>query len=178
MAELIAFYSRAGENYINGSIKKLSVGNTEVVAAILQEITKADLFKIEPYTPYSKDYSECINQAMCDQQRNARPELVQYPEHIEQYEKLYLGFPNYWGTMPMPVFTFLEKCRFCGKRIVLFCTHEGDGFGRSKEDIAHIYPNIEVECGPAIRGVCISDAEKILTNWLKSSYSSKGTSEK
>lgn len=88
MAELIAFYSRAGENYINGALKKLSVGNTEVVATALQEIIKADLFKIEPYTPYSKDYSECINQAMCDQQRNARPELIQYPEHIEQYETL------------------------------------------------------------------------------------------
>lgn len=166
MAELIAFYSRAGENYVSGAIKNLSIGNTEVVANVLKEIINADLFKIEPYLPYSKDYSECINQAKCDQQRNARPELIQYPEQIDQYDTLYLCFPNYWGTMPMPVFTFLEQCEFQGKTIRLLCTHEGDGFGHSREDIEQIYPNVKIECGPAIRGSYISEARNIIEQWL------------
>ena len=152
MSELIAFYSRGGENYVSGEIKTLSVGNTEAVAKILQGTIKADLFRIEPYSPYSQDYSECINQAKADQLRKARPKLLHYPEHFEKCKILYLGFPNYWGTMPMPVFSFLEQCHFTGDVIRLFCTHEGDGFGRSIEDIRQLYPNVAIDVGPAIRG--------------------------
>ena len=166
MPALIAFYSRAGENYISGEIRAWPVGNTEIVANILQELTKADLFKIEPCFPYAQDYSECINQAKNDQLRKARPELVRYPEHMEQYDTLYLGFPNYWGTMPMPVFTFLEQCHFSGKRIRLFCTHEGDGFGRSVEDVKRICTDMTIEVGPAIRGAHISKAKDVVTQWM------------
>lgn len=166
MAELIAYYSRAGENYVSGEIRNLPVGNTETAAKYLQEITGADLFKIEPCCPYSQDYSECINQAKCDQQRNARPGLIQYPEQIARYDTLYLCFPNYWGTMPMPVFTFLEQCKFQGQTIKLLCTHEGDGFGHSRKDIEQIYPNVRIECGPAIRGTCILELRDIVEKWM------------
>ncbi len=77
---LIAFYSRTDENYVNGQIKTLTVGNTELVAGMLQKLTGADMFKIEQKQPYSKDYNECIEQARADQNQNARPELVSYPE--------------------------------------------------------------------------------------------------
>ena len=167
MAELIAFYSRAGENYVNGAIRNLSVGNTELVALCLQKATGAELFKIEPCCSYSQDYSECINQAKCDQMRNARPELVHYPKDMEKYEILYLGFPNYWGTMPMCVFTFLEQCHFQGRKIVLFCTHEGDGFGRSAEDVKQFYPDVCIEYGPDIRGIRIPHVKDIIHEWME-----------
>ena len=168
MSGIIAFYSRAGENYVSGEIKTLTVGNTEAAAYALQRMINADLFKIEPHIPYSQDYSECLNQAKTDQLRKARPELVCCPPNFERYDILYLGFPNYCGTMPMPVFSFLEQCHFCGKVIRVFCTHEGDGFGHSIEDIKRIYPDAVIEAGPAIRGVSISQVQTEMKHWIQS----------
>lgn len=92
--KLIAFYSRADENYVNGLIKELEVGNTEIAAGIIQELTGAGLFKIEQVNPYSKSYNECIAQAQEDQRKNARPELKRYPESIDDYDVIYLGYPK------------------------------------------------------------------------------------
>jgi len=139
MAALIAYFSRTDQNYFGGRLKNISVGNTEQAARILEKITGADMFKIEPVQPYSKDYNICISQAQEDQLRNARPELTHYPESIDQYDVIYLGYPNYWGTMPMQVFTFLEHFDFNGKTICPFCTHEGSGIGRSEADINIIW---------------------------------------
>lgn len=94
MTELIAFFSRGDENYVDGEIKTLETGNTEVVAGVIQKLTGAELFKIEPLKEYSKDYNECIAQAQSDQMQNVRPELKAYPESIEPYEAIYLGFPK------------------------------------------------------------------------------------
>ena len=112
MSELIVYFSRTGQNYVNGTIKSLKVGNTEIVAKMIQSKTDADIFKLNPLVSYSDDYNECIEQAKDDQKRGARPELTEYPESIEQYDTVYLGYPNYWGTMPMCVFTFLEHFDF------------------------------------------------------------------
>ncbi|MFQ9801270.1 MAG: hypothetical protein ACLR23_22855 [Clostridia bacterium] len=80
--KLIAFYSRADENYVNGLIKTLEVGNTEIVAGMIKELTGADVVKIEQMEPYARDYNECIAQAQADQRQNARPELRNCPETI------------------------------------------------------------------------------------------------
>ena len=103
MAELIAYFSREHQNYVNGIIKDLDVGNTEVAAGIIQRLTGAEMLRIEPLQAYSKDYNECIAQAQADQRRDARPELKKYPESLDGYDTVYLGFPNYWSTMPMAV---------------------------------------------------------------------------
>lgn len=150
--KLIAFYSRADENYVNGTIKTLDTGNTEIAAGIIQELTGADMFKIEQMQEYAKDYNECISQAQADQKRNARPELKAYPETLQQYDTIYLGFPNYWSTMPMAVFTFLEHFDFSGKTIKPFCTHEGSGMGKSEQDIKRLCPDATIGKGLAIRG--------------------------
>lgn len=94
MAELIAFFSRKDENYVNGMLKKLDIGNTEVAARIIQGLTEGELFRIEPVQAYSKDYNECIAQAQADQKRDARPELKTWPEHLEPYDMVYLGYPK------------------------------------------------------------------------------------
>ena len=125
MKQLVVFFSRGDQNYVNGAIKTLETGNTEVAAGMIQELTGADMFKIEPRQGYSKDYNECIAEAQADQRRDARPELKQYPDSLDGYDVIYLGYPNYWGTMPMAVFTFLEHFDFTGKTIKPFCTHEG-----------------------------------------------------
>ncbi|MBE5040643.1 flavodoxin [Ructibacterium gallinarum] len=163
---LIAFYSRADENYVNGMIKTLPIGNTEIAAGIIQALTDADLFKIEQLKPYSKDYNECIAQAQADQQRNARPELKKYPKNLDGYEVIYLGYPNYWSTMPMAVFTFLEHFDFSGKIIKPFCTHEGSGLGSSMNDIKKLCPTAKVKNGFAIRGGNAEQVKKDIEKWI------------
>lgn len=165
--KLIAYYSRADENYVSGMLKKLDIGNTEIAAKIISELTDADLFKIEQIKPYSKGYNNCIEEAKADQQRNARPELKAYPESIDEYDIIYLGFPNYWSTMPMAVFTFLEHFDFDGKMIMPFCTHEGSGMGKSVSDIEKLCPGAKVEKGLAIHGSNVTGAKKDIESWVK-----------
>ena len=102
-----------------------------------------------------------------DQRRDARPELKQYPEEFEKYDTIYLGFPNYWSTMPMAVFTFLEHFDFTGKTICPFCTHEGSGMGSSEADIRRLCPGAKLKKGLAIRGGRAGSAEPEIRRWLK-----------
>ena len=132
---LIAFFSRADENYFGGAMRYVKVGNTEIVAEIMKELTGADTFKIEMKDPYSPVYMTCIDEAKKDKQNNARPELVNYPDDIEEYDTIVLGYPNYWGTFPMAVATFLERYDFKGKTILPLCTNEGSGMGSSESDV-------------------------------------------
>lgn len=165
--QLIAFYSRADENYVSGEIKQLTVGNTQKAADIIQKLTGADLFKIEQIKPYNKSYNECIAEAQEDQRRDARPKLKTYPERLEEYDIIYLGFPNYWSTMPMAVFTFLEHFDFKGKEIRPFCTHEGSGLGKSLSDIKKLCPTADVAQGIAIQGGRVESSEKEIEKWIR-----------
>ena len=165
--KIVVFYSRADENYVNGMLKNLEVGNTEVAAGIIQKFTEADMFKMEQLQPYSPNYNECIAQAQADQKRNARPELKNYPESIEEYDIIYLGFPNYWGTMPMAVFTFLEHFDFSGKIIRPFCTHEGSGMGSSVKDIQKLCSGAIVTEGIAIRGGNVERQAEDIEKWIR-----------
>ena len=114
----------ADENYFGGQRRYITEGNTEKAAKMLAELTGADLFQIEQKVPYAADYDTCIAQAKKDLQAGARPELVTLPDSLDEYDEIYLGYPNYWGTMPMAVYTFLEHFDFSGKTIHPFCTHE------------------------------------------------------
>lgn len=165
--ELIVFYSRADENYVSGVLKNLEIGNTERAANIIKEFTDADIFKIEQVKSYSKDYNECIEQAQKDQQTDARPEIKSYPNNIDDYDTIYLGFPNYWSTMPMAVFTFLEHFDFSNKSIKPFCTHEGSGMGISESDIKKVCPNAMLCKGIAIHGTDVEKSRKAIEGWLK-----------
>lgn len=164
---MIAYYSRADENYVSGQLRTLSVGNTELAAGMIEKLTGADMFKIDQLRPYSKGYNDCIAEAQADQKRDARPELKAYPDSIEDYDVIYLGYPNYWSTMPMAVFTFLEHFDFTGKKIRPFCTHEGSGMGRSVQDIKKLCPTAVVEDGLAIHGTNIGKSEKDIRKWVE-----------
>lgn len=166
MKKLIAYFSRSGNNYVNGSIKNLEVGNTEIAAKMIKEITGSDIFKIEPIRVYSIDYSRCIEEAKDDLNRDARPELKDYLDSIEEYDVIYLGYPNYWGTMPMAVFTFLEKYDFSNKIIKPFCTHEGSGTGRSINDIKKICPQAKIKSALSIHGADVKQAGESIKKWI------------
>lgn len=163
---LIAYFSRADENYFDGELKYIKKGNTEVAAELLQKITKADLLKIEMKTPYSEDYKECVAQAKADLDQNARPELVNLPESLKDYTIVYLGYPNYCGTTPMPVLSFLEQYDLSGIKIRPFCTQEGSGLGRSENDIFASAPGAILEVGCAIKGSDAANCEELLRQWV------------
>lgn len=152
MAKLIAFYSRAGENYFAGQYRTVAVGNTEKVANQIAEATGGTLFKIRQKVPYAVDYETCIRQARADQQAKVRPQLVDLPESLDDYEEIFLGYPNYWGDLPMAVYTFLEAFDWTGKTIHPFCTHEGSGLSGTERKIAAVCKGARVTPGLAIRG--------------------------
>ena len=167
MAKLIAFYSRAGENYFGGTYKRIAVGNTEKAAQMIAKITGGDLFKIEQAQPYSEDYQACIAEAKRDLQAHARPDVLNLPDNLDQYDEIYLGYPNYWGTMPMAVYTFLEHYDLTGKTIHPFCTHEGSGLSATVRDIQKAAPGAKVTKGLAIHGSHVDEALPALTKWVK-----------
>jgi len=137
---LVAYFSREGKNIVSGAITDLLVGNTEVVAKMIQKATGSDSFRIGAVNPYPEDYYQTTDVAQEEQRANARPELTAHVENMDAYDVIFLGYPNWWGTMPMPVFTFLEEYDFAGKTLIPFCTHEGSGMGHSEKDIVRICP--------------------------------------
>lgn len=163
---LIAYYSRRGNNYVSGRIMNLTVGNTEAAAKMIREMTGGDAFRIDTVKSYPDDYTETTEVAQKEMRENARPELSAHVENMDSYDVIFLGYPNWWSTMPMPVFTFLEEYDFSGKTIIPFCTHEGSGLGRSEKDIARLCPKAAVLKGLAIHGTRVNDAGKDITNWL------------
>lgn len=165
---LIAYFSRADENYFGGAMRYVKKGNTEIVCEKINELIDADLFKIEMKNPYSPVYINCIEEAKKDLRENARPELVSMPESIEKYDNIILAYPNYWGTFPMAVATFLEAYDFSGKTIFPLCTHEGSGMGKSEKDIKKYTQNATIKRGLAIQGSQVERSSKTIEAWLES----------
>ena len=158
---LIAFYSRSGENYVNGSVRNLPRGNNEVIVdKIKAQLPDADVFRIDTIKKYSADYYECIEEAKQELRAKARPELTARVEDMDQYDTIILGYPNWWGVPPMAVFTFLESYDFAGKKIVPFCSHEGSGLGGSIRQIKMTVPEANLTAGVAIHGAAASHCER------------------
>ena len=158
---LIAFYSRRGQNYVDGSIRNLEKGNNEVIVEKLQaRLPDADVFRIDTVRKYSPDYMVCIEEAKAELRAKARPELTAAVENMDQYDTIILGYPNWWGLPPMAVFTFLESYNFAGKKIVPFCSHEGSGLGGSIRQLKMTVPDARLTAGVAIHGAAASHCDR------------------
>lgn len=146
-------------------------GNTETIANMIAEYTGGDLFQVETTTVYPDEYNDLIAQARQEQDDDARPELSSSVENMDNYDTVFIGFPNWWGTMPMTMFTFLESYDFSGKTVVPFCTHEGSALGNSESDIAELIPDAELLKGLAVRGQTAQnrqdEAREAVTDWLR-----------
>lgn len=164
---LIAFFSRPGKNYVNGEIVNLQVGNTEVAAKMIQKLTGGDIFRINTAKTYPEGYQEATEAAKEELNANARPEIIGQVDNIADYGLIYLGYPIWWGTMPMAVFTFLEKYDLSGKSIAPFCTHEGSGMGRSERNIAQLCAGSRLLKGIALRGGNVHRAQEDIEKWLR-----------
>lgn len=163
---LIAYYSRKGNNYVNGRIVNLEIGNTEVIAKMINEIIGGDMFHIDTIKPYPEDYEETTKVAKQELKSNARPELSEHVADMDVYNVIFLGYPNWWGTMPMAVHTFLESYDFSGKTIIPFCTHEGSGLGASVKNITKLCPKADVVNAISFRGGNVRNARGEVENWL------------
>jgi flavodoxin len=163
---LIAYYSRRGFNYSAGRIVDLPVGNTEVVAKRIHEHTGGALFQIRTVKDYPADYNEATEVSREELQARARPELAEDVEDIGAFDVIFLGYPNWWGTMPMAVCTFLESHDFSGTIIVPFCTHEGSGLGSREHDIKALCPHAVVRPGFALRGSRVHRSGDEIASWL------------
>ena len=164
---LIAFYSRADENYFGGAMRYVPVGNTEIVCGLMKDMIPADVLKIEMKEPYSPVYMTCIDQAKKDLHDNARPELKTMIGSIDEYDTIVLAYPNYWGTMPMAVRTFLDRFDFSGKTVLPLCTNEGSGMGSSERDLKKALPGAEVRRGLSVSGSRASQSGDAVRRWLK-----------
>ena len=132
----------------------------------IQEFDGSELFKVEPAVEYPADYMKCIDVAKKEQQQDARPEIRQSLEDISQYDTIYIGFPNWWGTLPMPMFTQLEQLDFSGKIIKPFVTHEGSGFGSSLKDLAKLCEGGEIKNGLSVPGANVYDVKDTVRIWI------------
>ena len=166
MSDLVIYFSRSGENYFGGVLKNIEKGNTEVIAEYIQEFAGADLFKVEPANEYPADYMQCIDVAKKEQQNDARPEIKQTLESIADYDTIYIGFPNWWGTLPMPMFTQLEQLDFAGKAVKPFVTHEGSGFGSSQRDLKKLCEGAQIKKGLSIPGADVYDVKDRVKSWV------------
>ncbi len=164
---LIAYFSHAGQNYSHGSIRNLSVGNTEVVAKKIHALIESDLFYIDTVQKYPDDHMQKIEIAKKEFNEGARPELNARVENMEEYDTVIVAFPNWWTTMPMAVFTFLESYDFTGKKVCPLITHGGSGFSNSLSDIRRLCPGADITDGLAVicdnAAICDKDVER----WLK-----------
>ena len=164
---LIVYYSRKGENYWNGSIKNLEKGNTEIVAEMIADMTGADLFEVETVKTYPADYYACIDEAKAELQNQDRPEVKAYVDNMDDYDTIFVGYPNWWGTMPMVMFTFLEHYDLSGKKIIPFCTNEGSGMGGSERDLKKICKGAHVKKGLSIHGAETAQSRSKVEEWVK-----------
>ena len=164
---LVAYFSRADENYNVGTIYK---GNTQIIAEYIADEVGADSFHIETVTPYPADYDDCCDVAKKELADKARPELNGTVDNMEQYDIVFLGYPIWWGDMPMAVYTFMDSYDFSDKVVIPFNTHEGSGESGTYSAIGSYLPNAQVLDGMAIQGKTAqefsSDTQQSVSDWL------------
>lgn len=165
---LVAYFSRAGENYGVGTVQK---GNTEKIAEMTAQQTGGALFKIEPMKAYPAGYKETTDVAKQEMNDKARPAITGHVDNMAEYDTIFLGYPIWWGDAPMAVYTFLEDYDFTGKTVVLFSTHEGSGFGNSVQSLQAALPKANVLQGFTMRGTVAqnggAEAQQIVGDWLR-----------
>lgn len=174
---LVAYFSRVGNTDFPNDIDTSSsasvivdgdtlIGNTEYIANMIVEQTGGDKFLIQTQTKYSADYDVLVDQQQGERDKNSRPTLATHVENFDSYDVIYLGFPNWWYGMPMPVYSFLEEYDFSSKTIIPFNTSGGSGFSDSINEIKEICPNATVLEGYTTSGSSVqNDCEEII-EWI------------
>lgn len=165
---LIIYYSRKGENYVNGAIVSLSKGNTKRVAEYIAQAVGGDLFEVETVKPYAPAYKACIEQAKDELEQDARPALKKYLDDISAYDNIFVCGPCWWGTFPMAMFSQLERLDWIGKKVMAVMTHEGSGMANSERDLKRICQGAVFGPGLAVKGADVEKEQARVEAWAKS----------
>lgn len=163
----IVFYSLKGQTIAPGmKVVNLEKGHTAAAAEFIQKAVGGDMFELETIKTYTEDHMKMIYEAKEELQNGIRPELKSYPD-ISAYDTIFLGFPNWWNTMPMPVVGFLEHCDWNGKRIIPFVTSGGSGVGNSIKDMKKYCPGAEITEGGEFLGHLVESSVEQISEWAK-----------
>ena len=175
---LAVYFSRVGNTEFPKDIDVISSaslnteaatlkGNAQLIAEYIAEEAGCDTFEIVTRDPYPVDYNETVDQARDEQSEEKRPELKNTLENLDSYDTIYLVMPNWWGDLPMPVYSFLDQYDLTGKTVNVFVTHEGSGFSGIVDTVQELEPEAKVNEALAISGSSVSDEEENIRNWVK-----------
>lgn len=164
---LVIYYSRKGQNYVNGEIKNLEKGNTEIVAEYIAEATGGRLFEIVTVKEYSEDYMKCTEEAKEELRQSARPELREYLESVDDYDNIVVAGPCWWGTYPCAVFSQLERLDLTGKNVYPVMTHEGSGLAGSAQALKKCCKGAKVGKGLAVQGADAPGSKAAVDTWVR-----------
>jgi flavodoxin len=164
---LLAYFSRAGENYFNGGRRRLTIGNTQVVAEVIQRLTGCDVQRIEAADPYPDDYDPTVRRNTEEQNADARPAMANPLTSIERYDTVLLGSPLWNVRAPMIMSTFTERLDFTGKTVHPFTTHAMSGLGTTERDYAASCRGATFGEALAVRDEEVADAAPAVEAWLR-----------
>lgn len=167
MKNLIIYYSRRGQNYVNGSIKNLERGNAELITDFIKNAVGADVFEVDTVKPYDTDYMVCIEEAKAELRAKARPELKEYLDDISEYDNIFVVGPNWWGIYPMAMYTQLERLDFTGKTVHYIVTHEGSGLGGVPKTIKNACKGAKIGESLAVHGGSAPSSKEQVENWAE-----------
>jgi flavodoxin len=167
---LVAWFSHPGGTYMDGAIRNLEHGNCERLAQAITDALGCDQFHIVEKDPYPADYQACIDHARADKNANARPELETPAPDMTTYDTMVLIYPNWWGTMPMPVYTFLESVDTAGLAIAPLCSNEGSGMGSSERDLRTTCPKADLRKGLSILGHETDENLERAVSWARGAF--------
>ena len=142
-------------------------GNTREIADQIHKYVGGDIFEIQAVDPYPDDYDAVVKQARQELDSGYKPTLKTKLKDIKPYDVVFIGYPNWCGTIPAPVRVFLSEYDLSGKTIVPFCTNEGSGLGRSVEDLSKLCPKATLLDGLALRGSTVKTAQNKVSEWLR-----------
>ncbi len=140
--------------------------NTRSIAKQIHQFVGGDIFEIQRAENYPVSYNALLDLAKKEIRSGEKPELKNKLLTIDDYNHIFIGFPNWWNTFPAPVLTFLSAYDFSGKTIIPFCTHGGGGIGKSVSNIAKQCPEAEILETISINGNSVNNQNATVENWL------------
>ena len=167
MKKLVVYFSRIGENCVNGETKIINKGFTEILAEKISALTGAAMFKIEPVEPYPFSYDECVKRSRKEDEEGGRVPYLHPLPSLDEYDEIYLGFPCWWRTYPRVVATFVKDYKFVGKTIHPFCTNEEGSLGLAEMELKSTAKGAVIKPGFACKGSEVNQVDEALKNWIK-----------
>jgi flavodoxin len=164
---LLAYFSRAGENYYYGDTKILEVGNTQVVAEMISSLVRVDVYRIEAADPYPQSYQATVERNVREQNTEARPAIAGTLPNAATYDTVLLGSGIWNVRPPMIMRTFVESVDLSGKTVFPFVTYAVSGLGRTIDDYTRLCPRSTIGEGLAVRGEQVRGARADVEAWLR-----------